>query len=60
MYEVGQRVVIRGENGRDEVALVEEILIGNENQLLCVRDPATGVKRVVNPVTETIVEHLED
>ena len=60
MYEAGQKVVIRDKTGHEDVALVEEIMVGNDGQLLRVKDPVTGAKRVVNPITETIVEHLED
>jgi hypothetical protein len=59
MFEKGQRVVIRTPN-KEEVVLVEEILTGDNGQMLRVKDPITGRSRVVNPVKETIVEHLED
>lgn len=59
MFEKGQRVVIRTPN-KEEVVLVEEILTGDEGQMLRVKDPITGHSKVVNPVKETIVEHLED
>lgn len=59
MYEKGQRVVIRTPN-KEEVVLVEEILTGDNGQMLRVKDPITGRSKVVNPVKETIVEHLED
>ncbi len=59
MYEKGQRVVIRTAE-KEEVVLVEEILVGNEGQMLRVKDPTTGRSKVVNPVEEIIVEHLED
>ena len=59
MYEKGQRVVIRTAE-KEEVVLVEEILSGDEGQMLRVKDPVTGRTKVVNPVKETIVEHLED
>ncbi|RLC98446.1 MAG: hypothetical protein DRI65_18230 [Chloroflexota bacterium] len=59
MYEKGQRVVIRTPD-KEEVVLVEEILTGDNGQMLRVKDPITGYTKVVNPVEETIVEHLED
>lgn len=59
MYEKGQRVVIRTPQD-EKVMLVEEILIGDDGQKLRVKDPTTGATRVVNPVEDTIVEHLED
>lgn len=63
MFEKGQRVVIRGE--KEEMVLVEDIITSEDGQLLKVKNPSTGLTRVVNPVEEkklghTIVEHLED
>jgi hypothetical protein len=59
MYEEGQRVVIR-KNGTEQVGIVEEVMIDTGGQKLRVKDPSTGQSRVVNPVEDTIVEHLED
>jgi len=59
MYQKGQRVVIRTDD-HEKVMLVEDLLAGDDGQKIRVKDPVTGVTQVVNPVTDDIVEHLED
>ena len=60
MYEKGQKLVIRSEAQGDRVVLVEDLIADDEGQKLKVRDLNTNVSRVVNPHTQTVVEHLED
>lgn len=60
MYEKGQRIVIRSERYGDEMVLIEDIIADQGGQKLKVKDPTTGVTRVVDPFQQTIVEHLED
>lgn len=59
MYQEGQQVVIR-KDGTEQVGIVEEVMVDNGGQKLRVKDPSTGLSQVVNPVEDTIVEHLED
>ena len=60
MYEPGQRLVIRKDDGTEQMVLVEDVLADNGGQKLRVKDVETGVSSVVSPMETTIVEHLED
>lgn len=60
MYEAGQRIVIRKEDGTEQVVLVEDILLDDRGQRLRVRDVVTGGSMVVSPQETIIVEQLED
>jgi hypothetical protein len=60
MYEPGQRIVIRKDDGAEQMVLVEDVLADNGGQKLRVKDVETGVSSVVSPMETTIVEHLED
>ena len=59
MYQKGQRVVVRTDT-HEKMMLVEDLLATEDGQQLKLKDPNTGVIQIVNPVQETVVEHLED
>lgn len=59
MYQKGQRVVVRTED-REQVMLVEDIIATDDGQRLKLKDVATGLTQMVNPVEDNIVEQLED
>ena len=61
MYEAGKRVVIRNpDNGTERVVLIEEVVSHTDGQKLRVKDLATGARQLVNPITDNLVEQLED